>query len=240
MVLAVVGGVLIIHVLLEVLTNRYKAWRRQRKLLQSAANNVRYQNSNIEEGSDEDTEAEETSRLIFFDDVDRTENSCQQPHGTLKEESFRDTNAQEILRCDYPKASVSSMEGSVDDEKTTAAPKAIGFEPPQSYTTNRGFAPEDTTLLSERGMTSGRNHRSNTAAGNSEVVEGQKVQLVDIDMNQLSTGHFSEAVVTDNPSDTGRHFANGGLGDTWMEEGARKGGTGTEGFLDIDIHAAAT
>lgn len=72
-ILAVVGGVLLVHVILELIMNRYRLWKRYRNQHQSSSNNVRYKNGSrsrslkIENGSDEDTDAQETSRLIFFD-----------------------------------------------------------------------------------------------------------------------------------------------------------------------------
>lgn len=70
-ILAVVGGVLIIHVILEIIANRYRLWKRYRNQQQSTS--VRYVASSktrsvqVEEGSDEESDAQETSRLIFFD-----------------------------------------------------------------------------------------------------------------------------------------------------------------------------
>ena len=75
-ILSVVGGVLLIHVALEMIASRYKAWKRQRNLHQSAATNVRYKAQGRGKGQGgtdevEDSEMEgihETSRLIFFEE----------------------------------------------------------------------------------------------------------------------------------------------------------------------------
>ena len=81
-ILAVIGGVLLLNVFLEVASVRYKAWKRQRSQLQSASTSVRFtRNANSSptrkmeeaEGSEQDEEEEsetgETSRLIFFNDT---------------------------------------------------------------------------------------------------------------------------------------------------------------------------
>ena len=73
-VLAVVGGVLLIHLLMEFFTKKYKAWKRQKSQQNSQQNSVRYKNVNHSkasiqgEASEDDTDAGETSRLIFLAD----------------------------------------------------------------------------------------------------------------------------------------------------------------------------
>ncbi len=71
-VLAVVGGVLMLHLLIEVLNSRYKAWKRKRLLNSSSSNNVQFNNNGggsiaadwLEAQSEDYSDSEETSNLI--------------------------------------------------------------------------------------------------------------------------------------------------------------------------------
>ena len=78
-ILTVVGGVLILHLILEFITKRYKAWKRQRSQLDSQANSVRFLRAKKvqEEGSEDDSDVGETSRLIVL-----MEEPSTQPNGS--------------------------------------------------------------------------------------------------------------------------------------------------------------
>lgn len=71
-VLAVVGGVLMLHLLIEVLNSRYKAWKRKHLLNSSPSNNVQFSSNGggsiaadwLEAQSEDFSDTEETSNLI--------------------------------------------------------------------------------------------------------------------------------------------------------------------------------
>ena len=72
MILAGVGAVLVIHLIFELINNKYKLWTR-RQLQRSSSDTVHYINGShvgeemVEEGaSDEESDIAETSRLIFM------------------------------------------------------------------------------------------------------------------------------------------------------------------------------
>ena len=79
-VLAVIGGVLILHLIFEFVSSKYKQWKRKRQLLNSSSNNIRLVNilrkSSERRGrssggeEEEEEEAKETSRLILLETRD--------------------------------------------------------------------------------------------------------------------------------------------------------------------------
>ena len=80
-VLAVVGGVLMLHLLIEIINSKYKVWKRKRLLLNSPTSNVHFTNGTtslsaewLENPSEDYSDMEETSNLIqSFEE--RTSNS---------------------------------------------------------------------------------------------------------------------------------------------------------------------
>ena len=123
-ILAVVGGVLLVHVIMEVLTSRYKVWKRHRNQLQSPSNNVTYSRgsrrrgrSKLEDGSDdEDSDSLETTRLITFGDdtEDQVGHDCDQARpdsiGSIENTHLPDVGSEQT-RCDYRQLSPTERAG---------------------------------------------------------------------------------------------------------------------------------
>lgn len=96
-ILAVVGGVLVIHLILELATKQYKLWKRQKS--QQDSSKVQFirrsrASKRQEEGSEEDTDAGETSRLIFLMEERTEQSNCQDKTSTrtsaiIEDESVR-------------------------------------------------------------------------------------------------------------------------------------------------------
>lgn len=92
------------HVVLEIVTTRYRLWKRHRNQLQSASNNVAYsrgprrtRGSKVEDGSEgEDSDSLETSRLISFAD-DRDVRSCDLTTPADRDMSFADDRDEQSM-----------------------------------------------------------------------------------------------------------------------------------------------
>lgn len=226
-ILAVVGGVLLVHVILEVLTSRYRQWRRHRNQLQSESNNVKYNtslrthSSKMEEGSDEDTDAQETSRLIFFDESARRGGDTRLFVQDAVDRDF-DTR-QESLRLISPTDSHSTMDDGICSGSGNTSPMVGLLEPQHRYSTME--------IITEDYSSEGNSIRTNG------------VEKRDTIMPTTSTGSGVPEVVllnsvfvsggSSDPKDEGGHFIGPDAGRVEVETAGRD----QDGFLEIDIHS---